>query len=329
MDDQTKRYIVLKDKKILFSQITADCSTLCIPIAKTDNLNDVIRKICEKIEKVAAMPESDPIFSAWLESNPLQNLIIEAPQDGKIYGRQDGQWVEVTATESDPIFTAWLGTNPLSGFLTDAPNDGDTYGRNNGNWVQIVTNETDPVFSAWLLTSPLSGYVPTSRTINISGVTQDLSANRTWLFDYQQNTTPTGTGTSSIIVGAKWFHTDSGRIYEYVYDGDTYQWVSPTLPTATGATGPSGPNNIDTGTTTPINGILKGNGSTVAQALAGVDYQAPLGYTAENQANKENTTLDNSSTKYPTNNLVKTNIDNFSDDVDYVIMINQRILFNY
>jgi hypothetical protein len=34
-----------------------------------------------------------------------------------------------------------------------------------------------------------------------------------------------------------------------------------------------------------------------------------LGYTPENQANKENTTLDNSSTKYPTNNLVKTNID--------------------
>jgi len=34
-----------------------------------------------------------------------------------------------------------------------------------------------------------------------------------------------------------------------------------------------------------------------------------LGYTPENQANKENTTLDSSSTKYPTNNLVKTNLD--------------------
>jgi len=34
-----------------------------------------------------------------------------------------------------------------------------------------------------------------------------------------------------------------------------------------------------------------------------------LGYTPENVANKENTTLDNSTTKYPTNNLVKTNID--------------------
>lgn len=37
--------------------------------------------------------------------------------------------------------------------------------------------------------------------------------------------------------------------------------------------------------------------------------QNSLGFTPENVANKENTTLDTSSTKYPTNNLVKTNID--------------------
>lgn len=37
--------------------------------------------------------------------------------------------------------------------------------------------------------------------------------------------------------------------------------------------------------------------------------QDAIGYTAENVANKENSTLDTSSTKYPTNNLVKTNVD--------------------
>lgn len=37
--------------------------------------------------------------------------------------------------------------------------------------------------------------------------------------------------------------------------------------------------------------------------------QASLWYTAENVANKENTTLDTSTTKYPTNNLVKTYVD--------------------
>ena len=192
------------------------------------------------------------------------------------------------------------------------------------------TAETDPVFSAWLLTSPLSGYVPTSRSINISGVTQDLSANRTWLFDYQQNTTPTGTGTSSIIVGAKWFHTDSGRIYEYVYDGDTYQWVSPTLPTATGATGAAGPNNIDTSTTTPINGVLKGNGSTVAQAVAGTDYQAPLGYTAFNTANidTDSTFSANSDSKVASQKAVKTAYDNYNMRAMLNFMNNQRLLFN-
>lgn len=37
--------------------------------------------------------------------------------------------------------------------------------------------------------------------------------------------------------------------------------------------------------------------------------QPSLGYTAENQANKENTTLDTSTTKYPTNRLVKERVD--------------------
>ncbi|MEI6229075.1 MAG: hypothetical protein WCP11_03595, partial [Candidatus Saccharibacteria bacterium] len=46
--------------------------------------------------------------------------------------------------------------------------------------------------------------------------------------------------------------------------------------------------------------------------LAGhnADGTTKLGYTAENVANKENTTLDNSTTKYPTNRLVKSYVDN-------------------
>lgn len=39
--------------------------------------------------------------------------------------------------------------------------------------------------------------------------------------------------------------------------------------------------------------------------------QDTLGYTPENQSNKENTTLDNSTTKYPTNNLVKNTLSNY------------------
>lgn len=40
----------------------------------------------------------------------------------------------------------------------------------------------------------------------------------------------------------------------------------------TGATGPAGPNEVSATTTTAFNGLLKGNGSTVQQAAAGVDY---------------------------------------------------------
>ena len=44
---------------------------------------------------------------------------------------------------------------------------------------------------------------------------------------------------------------------------------------AQGDTGPAGPNEISTDTASSITGILKGNGSTVAVAEAGVDYATP------------------------------------------------------
>lgn len=44
---------------------------------------------------------------------------------------------------------------------------------------------------------------------------------------------------------------------------------------ATGSTGSAGPNSVSTSTTTTITGLLKGNGTTVAQATAGTDYVVP------------------------------------------------------
>ena len=143
---------------------------------------------------------------------------------------------------------------------------------------------------------------------------------------YNQNTTPTGSGTSSIPTGSLWFHTNSGIQYTYFNDGNTYQWVQETLPLGPqGPQGASGTNTINSSTATTFNGLLKGNGATISATTVATE----LGYTPENQANKENVTLDTSSTKYPTNNLVKTNLDNFADDVDYAIMTNQRLLFNF
>ena len=41
---------------------------------------------------------------------------------------------------------------------------------------------------------------------------------------------------------------------------------------AQGPAGPAGPNEVGVATATSFNGLLKGNGSTVAQAVAGEDY---------------------------------------------------------
>jgi hypothetical protein len=52
--------------------------------------------------------------------------------------------------------------------------------------------------------------------------------------------------------------------------------------------------------------------------------QNALGFTPENVANKENTTLDNSSTKYPTNNLVKTFLD---EDFSFSTLIDNGLTY--
>ena len=161
--------------------------------------------------------------------------------------------------------------------------------------------------------------------VGATGATGPAGANGVAI-DFIQNTAPTGSGTSSIPAGALWFHTDTGIQYTYYYDGNTYQWAQETLPLGPqGPQGANGTNNIDALTTTTLNGLLKGNGSLVSAT----SVLTEIGFTPENVANKENVTLDSSSTKYPTNNLVKTSLDSFADDVDYAIMTNQRILFNF
>ena len=169
--------------------------------------------------------------------------------------------------------------------------------------------------------------LPTASATNRGALSStDWSAFNAKPTTYYQNTAPTGTGTSAIIVNSIWTHSDTGLQYSYNYDGNTYQWVQQTLPLGPqGPQGANGTNTINSLTSTTFNGILKGNGSIFATTTV----LAELGFTPENVANKENTTLDNSSTKYPTNNLVKTSLDSFSDDVDYAIMTNQRLIFNF
>ena len=65
---------------------------------------------------------------------------------------------------------------------------------------------------------------------------------------------------------------------------------------APGATGPAGPNEVSASTATSFNGLLKGNGSTVVQAVAGTDYEAAG--TATNAVSTHNASGDAHSTLF-------------------------------
>jgi len=163
-------------------------------------------------------------------------------------------------------------------------------------------------------------------TLNQNEGKLPLTANIVSYKFYYQNTAPTGTGTASIDEGAIWVHSETGVEYIYNYDGNSYQWVQQTLPVGPqGPQGVNGTNNIDSGTTTTFSGVVIGNGVV----LSATSITNIIGYTPENVANKETVALDSSNTKYPTNNVVNTALQSFSDDVDYATMINQRILFNF
>lgn len=61
-----------------------------------------------------------------------------------------------------------------------------------------------------------------------------------------------------------------------IKDPTTGEWQEVTVMQGkTGPQGPAGPNEITTDTATMLNGLLKGNGSTLAVAEAGVDYATP------------------------------------------------------
>lgn len=76
-------------------------------------------------------------------------------------------------------------------------------------------------------------------------------------------------------------YTDSGKTAAELYVGNGTNKVQINLKGETGQTGQTGPtgdpgpNQVSTTTATNISGLLKGNGSKVAQAAKGTDYLAP------------------------------------------------------
>jgi hypothetical protein len=61
---------------------------------------DVEAMLAFSIGQLQADPETDPVFAAWLATDPLDDFLTEY-------------------TETDPVHAAWLLTDPLAGMLTE------------------------------------------------------------------------------------------------------------------------------------------------------------------------------------------------------------------
>jgi hypothetical protein len=120
---------------------------------------------------------------------------------------------------------------------------------------------------------------------------------------------------------AGWFAIVGSTDTVWVWDTDTEAWVNSGMSGASyesqviGATAKTTPADADLigiVDSADSNNIKKLSWANAKETLkTGFDtlYQETLGFTPENVANKEDATLDTSATKYPTNRLVKENID--------------------
>ena len=125
-----------EDGKIPLEQIPDDIEA-GIPDAPEDG-NQYVRQDGDWTALEEMIPASEKGVAdgvATLDSDgkiPIEQIpddieagIPDAPQDGKQYARQDGEWTEVV------------------GQVGEAPEDGKLYARQNGTWVEVSLDEID------------------------------------------------------------------------------------------------------------------------------------------------------------------------------------------
>ena len=96
------------------------------------------------------------------EQEQERECFEDAPEDGKLYGRKNGEWIEVSIPDvkskidthnsseeaHKQLFESKSPSNHQhSNYLKDAPDDGKKYVRGNGTWIEMI--DTRPETMTW------------------------------------------------------------------------------------------------------------------------------------------------------------------------------------
>lgn len=150
--------------------------------------------------------------------------------------------------------------------------------------------------------NPLSQFASTT-SAQLAGIISDETGSGALVFGTSPTLVTPALGTPSTLVGTNITGTASGLTAGTV---TTNANLTGDVTSSGNATTYNNVVPVGKGGAGAVNGLLKANGSgTVSQAVSGTDYQAALGFTAENVANKTGTTTDSTTTKYFTTEAVK------------------------
>lgn len=197
------------------------------------------------------------VTNGGTENAAVLNFVIPRGADGA--PGNDGAKGEKGDPGADFRILGYYDTLSALTAAVTAPTAGDAYGVGTSEPYDIYI--FDGVFGTWKNNGTIQGPAGKDGAAGADGAPGAAGAD--------------GVG----ISGVAFKETDASGNNVYTItltNGATYDFTAPKGATGSkGDTGATGPNSVSTSTATNITGILKGNGSTVAAAVAGTDFAAP------------------------------------------------------